>query len=456
MLYNDFTVTIAERTEAGYPVFAVAQGLGRVTAILPPPDSELKALLARVASSPPAGDDGAVLREAGRALFRWLGQGPVEGHLRIAWDRAGQMGRGLRLRLSIDPPEISAWPWELLWDPQRDHWFATSTLTPLVRFLDQADRFGGLVDQQAEWPLKLLLVLPYSAELDLALEHRLIEEALAPLRGALHLHVLEGIVTRAHLADALLLSGCDIVHFAGHGGFVDGKGYIVLNQPDGSPDWVDDETLARLTLNHCHLKLVVLNTCSGGRVDDARAFGGLTPALLRRGLPAVIAMQYPLSDQMGAAFAREFYRRLCLGENAGRVDVAVTHARNMLAICYPGQRGFAAPVLYTHTPDSVIFSLAPRPILAAADDSGSELSPCARLVASLESSTAWDEDWALADRTALERWRERLEQAQQMYQAHLSDPTPEARQAAGRGLALIQRRLAALDAALALAPSSSA
>ncbi len=449
MIYSDFTITITERGDTGYPVFALTQGIGRVNAILPHPDTSLKTLLTQVAELPPHVDGQAGLRSAGAALFRWLFSGPLEAHWRVAWDRASQLGRGLRLRLSIDAPEIGAWPWELLHDPLRDHAFGVAITTPLVRYLDQASRFGGLAEQEAELPLEMLLVLPKAPNLDLRLERALIEEALAPLEGALKVRVLEDIVTRTGLGDALLAAPYDIIHFAGHGGFEGGQGYIVLNRPDGSPDWVDDSTLARFVTNYRSLKLVVSNTCSSGRVDDALAFRGMTPQLLRSGVPAVIAMQYPLTDQMGAMFAREFYRQLCLGEHAGQVDVAVTHARNMLAILYPGNRAFAAPVLYTHAPDSVIFSLPQEPAVQAVLDPSSQRARLAMFIGSLQTSADFEEDWALAGADDLVAWRHVLKQAETAYRSHLESPRGDLQKAAQPGLTLVEGRLAALEQALA-------
>jgi len=449
VIYSDFTITITERGAAGYPVFALAQGIGRVNTTLPHPDARLKTLLSQAAELSPDANDQAGLRSAGEAMFGWLFGGPLYAHWRVAFDRANQLGRGLRLRLSIDAPEISAWPWELLHDPLRDHPFGAAISTPLVRYLDQASRFGALAEQEAELPLEMLVVLPKASGLDLGRERALIEEALAPLEGALKIRVLEGIVTRTGLGDALLAAAYDIIHFAGHGGFEGGQSYIVLNRPDGSPDWVDDSTLARFVTNYRSLKLVVSNTCSSGRIDDARAFRGMTPQLLRSGVPAVIAMQYPLTDQMAATFAREFYRQLCLGEHAGQVDVAVTHARNMLAILYPGSPAFAAPVLSTHAPDSVIFSLPQEPAVQAVLDPSSQRARLAMFVSSLQTSADFEEDWALAGADDLEGWRHVFKQAETAYRSHLESPRGDLQKAAQQGLTLVEGRLAALEKALA-------
>lgn len=442
MLYNDYTITISAQQGAGYPVSALAEGMGRNSDVLAAPPAELLRLVAEVDHLPPGDSYGDTLTAAGVALFRWL-TGRLETHLRVAWDRAEHHGHGLRLRLSIDPPEINAWPWELLHDPQRDRTFATSIATPLVRYLDRTDQFGGLTNLKAELPLKMLLLLPKSADLNLVKERSVIEQAIAPLDAALQLKVVEGNVTRARFADALITSSYEIVHGSGHGSFLDGVGYIGLNNADGSPDWVDGQVMGRFVVNCKSLKLGVLNVCSSGKVDEGRAFQGLAPQLVRSGVPAVVAMQYPLSDDAAMAFAEEFYRRLCMGENsAGRVDVAVTYARNMLAILYPGDRCFAAPVVYTHAADGVIFTLQ-KPTAPA--DGSSRL-----LTDSLHASAAFDDGMALAEHALLAEWRLALVRAAGEYQRHLAEPGA-AGQAAGEGLALMQRRIQAIDARLSRA-----
>ena len=69
-------------------------------------------------------------------------------------------------------------------------------------------------------------------------------------------------------------------------------------------------------------------------------------------------MQYPFADTAAVLFAREFYRKLCTGSNRGRVDAAVSHARNRLQMDFVDTLAFATPVLYMRSPTGVIFDLA--------------------------------------------------------------------------------------------------
>ncbi len=453
MRYQDFTITISEAQGGGYLVTAVSDEIGRAASEQRAPDPELQARLAAVAETAELDDTEGELRAAGEALFRWLTGGPIENHLRLAWDRADRCGCGLRLRLSVDAPELAGWPWELLHDPERDHAFAVSPITPLVRFLDQANRFGSLAQQETELPLNLLHVLPAAPDLNLAQERRNLERVAAAMPSILRIRALDGIVTRADLADALLMGNYDIIHFSGHGDFMAGVGYVGLNKPDGSMDWVNSGAIARLAVNYRSIKLVVLNTCRGGRVDDSRAFQGLAPQMVRYGVPAVVAMQFSITDEAGALFAREFYKRLCLGEDAGQVDVATAYARGMLSVLNPDGRGWVAPVIFTHAPDGVICRLPQNTQARSALDPVNQQQRLAALRDSLQTSRTFAEDWTSADRGTLFAWRQTLHQAEEAYREHTNDPDPEIQQVAHEGLTLVQQRLTDLERTLAAALS---
>jgi hypothetical protein len=183
---------------------------------------------------------------------------------------------------------------------------------------------------------------------------------------------------------------------------------------------------------------------------------GLAPQLVTAGIPAVVAMQFPITDKAAATFAREFYKRLCVGEEAGQVDVAVAYARSMLTVLHPGDRSWAAPVLFTNAADGVIFSIPPRVRAGGALDPLAHRERLLSLTASLQASFQSEDDWKLADLATLKAWREMTERAGQAYRVHLKHPRSEVRHAAEVGLELVDKRLIALDAAIAAHPGSSA
>lgn len=443
----DFTLAIGEREAHGYHVTARTTGLSEGSAVLLPPPVALTSALRRITDAgrmPPA----STLRQAGSVLFEWAFPPPIRSHLYQAWERAEQSREWLRLLLRINAPELAAWPWELLHDPQRDHTFAASAATPLLRLYERGNQLPP-VDPGTDLPIELLLALPTAPDLDLRAERQNVEQVAAATEGALRVRALQGGVTRADLADALLLGNYHILHFAGHGGFLDGRGLLGLNEPDGAADWLDGQALARLLTNYRSLRLAVLNACDAGQTDDSRAFTGLAPQLVGAGITAVIAMQFPITDKAAATFSREFYKRLCVGEEAGQVDVAAAYARSVVSVLHPDDRSWAAPVLFTSARDGVIFSVPPRVRAGGALDPVAQRERLLALTASLTASARAEDDWQGADAATLRDWRDMTERAGEAYRAHLAHPRPEVRLTAEQGLELVEQRLAALDLALA-------
>jgi hypothetical protein len=121
----------------------------------------------------------------------------------------------------------------------------------------------------------------------------------------------------------------------------------------------------------------------------------------------------------------------------------------MLAAAHLPEWSFAAPVLYTHAANGVIFRLSQERAVQAVLEPSSERARLAMFISSLQSSLDFPEDWAFADSPALDSWRRMLLWAEQAYSTHLNDPTPAAQQAAQHGLGLVQGRLADLERAIA-------
>ena len=126
----------------------------------------------------------------------------------------------------------------------------------------------------------------------------------------------------------------------------------------------------------------------------------------------------------------------------------MAYARSMLSVLHPGDRSWAAPVLYTHAADGIIFVVPPRVRAGGALDPLVQHERLATLTASLQASLQTEDNWASTDLATLETWRRLTERAEEAYRTHLSYPRPEVRQAAQLGLELVSQRLAALDQAI--------
>jgi hypothetical protein len=137
----------------------------------------------------------------------------------------------------------------------------------------------------------------------------------------------------------------DILHFSGHGR-VDGgkKGQLLLvDRKTGRTDAVDAEHLCT-SLNGKDLSLVVLSACetASGNFDDD--FSVVAEALVRSGIPAVVANQLPVTNQAMAAFVGPLYAELL---QSGDIDRAVMEGRITLDVVLKSFE-WGIPTLYRH------------------------------------------------------------------------------------------------------------
>ena len=94
--------------------------------------------------------------------------------------------------------------------------------------------------------------------------------------------------------------------------------------------------LGRLLGDHDPLRLAVLNACESGRGDSVDVFSSTAATLVRRGTPAVVAMQYEITDEAAIEFSRSFYEAIADGIP---VDAALAEARKGVAMAIPGTLG---------------------------------------------------------------------------------------------------------------------
>ena len=76
------------------------------------------------------------MQDFGRGLFESLLVGDVRTRYELSLSEARRQGKGLRLKLRIQPSELAVLPWEFLYDAERDRYPSLSSNTPLVRYLD--------------------------------------------------------------------------------------------------------------------------------------------------------------------------------------------------------------------------------------------------------------------------------------------------------------------------------
>src|SRR5918994_4377963 len=297
------------------------------------------------------------VQEFGRSLFEAVLVGKVGTCYYRSMDQAQQQGKGLRLKLHVKPPNLTVLPWEFLYDPDRDEYLCFSRDTPIVRYTDLRQPVGRL---SVEPPLRILGMVASPrdlAPLDVEHEKGLMDEAIQDLQadGLVNLTWLQGETWR-DLQRAMRRDGpWHIFHFVGHGDFdlSAQEGLIAFTEKGtGRPHLLRSRDLARLLDGHPSLRLVFLNSCEGARGSEGDPFSGTAATLVRRGIPAVVAMQYQITDKAAIEFCSAFYESLADGLP---VDAAVTEAR--VAVSMGSMLEWGTPVLYMRSRDGRLFDI---------------------------------------------------------------------------------------------------
>jgi hypothetical protein len=162
--------------------------------------------------------------------------------------------------------------------------------------------------------------------------------------------------TRAGLLDAVSKEPFDIFHFSGHGETSDKMGYLILtDRTTRKSSRISAEELG-LILGGRGIRLVVLSACDTAAGNFADEFSITAEAIVKAGVPAVVANQLPIPDTTVATFVAAMYRELL---NSGDIDRAVGEGRIRLAIDLGGSRDavleWGIPTIYRHISAAQIF-----------------------------------------------------------------------------------------------------
>src|SRR5712671_619996 len=192
--------------------------------------------------------------------------------------------------------------------------------------------------------------------LDVEGEWSRLNKALAGLIGSGHVR-LERLATPrlSFLQRKLRGDEFHVLHFVGHAGFdrETQDGVLVLCDEAGKGRLVAAENLGTILHDHRSLRLVVLNACEGSRSSRSDPFAGVAQTLVQQGIPAVIAMQFEITDEAAITFAEEFYAATADGYP---VDAALSAARK--AIFAAGNDiEWGTPVLYLRAPNGQLFTV---------------------------------------------------------------------------------------------------
>jgi hypothetical protein len=202
-------------------------------------------------------------------------------------------------------------PWELLY--RSPVFLARQRRTPIVRHLETGSPADPPPIDRAVRVLGVVATPVGLPALDVEAEKERVGGATAKVVGIGRV-VLDWLepATPDRLREALRDNRYHIVHFVGHGGLGgDGAGVLYLEHSgDRRAIAVDGTALANLLASQDRLRLVVLNACHAARTTLTDPFAGVAATLIELGVPAVVAMQFEISDSAAIVFARELYTNL--------------------------------------------------------------------------------------------------------------------------------------------------
>ena len=146
-----------------------------------------------------------------------------------------------------------------------------------------------------------------------------------------------------------------VFHYIGHGGYDHDAddGVLLFEDDQGRGRRVSGVQLGTILADEVSLRLAVLNSCEGGRSSLQDPFSGVATSLIEREIPAVIGMQFEITDRAAIVFAGEFYAALADGL---AVDSSVAEARKAI---YADENDieWGTPVLFMRVADGRLFDV---------------------------------------------------------------------------------------------------
>ncbi len=313
----------------------------------------------------------AILKDFGRkvfnVVFRETSQIAIQFNSSLNMIANDPEYEGLRVKLRIESPELTQWPWEYVYDEHKKNYLCLRERSPIVRFLDVNEPSGDL---EVDGRLNILGMIANPggewSTLDTERERKIIDDAIGPLQeeGKVNFRWVAG-ETIDHLLDAIQKESWHVFHFIGHGGVFEydedepmtgppgerETGFIVLSDGAGGSVEISASKLKNV-LQGQSLRLVVLNCCEGARGGSKDAFSSTGASLVRSGIPAVVAMQFPISNVAATQFANGFYKSLATNAS---LEKAMTWAR--VRMSHASDMEWGIPVLFTRFPSGRLFTL---------------------------------------------------------------------------------------------------
>jgi hypothetical protein len=270
----------------------------------------------------------------------------------------GAKGERLSLQLSFGSgekaAELSKLPWEYLYYPDREgsrgFFFATHFELAVSRFLPLEE---PVVITPETGTLRILVVVSGPADQIPTASEEVIS-ALEKLQEANPIKIkIFDKPTFESLPEKVAHFKPHVLHFIGHGRIDEKEGQIALLASDEqSSRWLNYWNFVR-NFDDYKPPLVFVQMNPSTNEEFTSSLDRLAYELIRGKIQAVVAMQYPITNDAAIKFCRIFYPSLAKGEH---IDSAVQAAREKGIADY-SNRLFGAPVLYINSRDGIIKQL---------------------------------------------------------------------------------------------------
>ncbi len=318
----------------------------------------------------PAGPEKFVQR-LGEKLFEAL----FTGQVRRLYDSVvyAHRNRELNIVFTSMVPWLSDLPWEMAWDPGYKGFLSTGNVRFLRNVLTPvpADRIT-----RRNGRLRILVASAQAAGAAMLSDEQEIERIRDSFRALIDLDLVDvDVIPRctpdllhSQLRFATDDQEYDVLHFIGHGSHdVKSGGTIDFERESGEVHRVSARQFADLVRGR-GIRIVFLNACETGRGHGPgdggngkpgrdRAEGtnynrGVAVELAEEGIPAVVANQYSVVDQLASLFSLHFYSCLAHGltisDAMREARIAVSHSEDAEPM------DWAVPVLFARNPRAVL------------------------------------------------------------------------------------------------------
>jgi CHAT domain-containing protein len=310
------------------------------------------------------------MQQFGHQLYQTIFGGEAGGYFKSQLRQHKKLT--VRIRVDDSALELMRIPFELMYDG--DRFLSTHPEVTLLRLPYVLDERN--LSKKIDGRLRMLIIISNPKglpQLNVDLEERMILEALDKLNAEQKIDIeTTDDAQFSNIQSTLMEDEYHIIHYTGHGVFgkvcsycsavnerdatgchkcqadlrgIEARGYLAFENDRGETEPIENIHLANLFTSNEHVRFVFLSGCQTATTSGRVAFSDSSTILLKRGVRAVLSMQYSVLDSSAIELARTFYTALA---NNKPIDEAIALARQTLQFMGPKDRmDFVTPVLFT-------------------------------------------------------------------------------------------------------------